>query len=251
MGSRHAWAKSWWSFKDLGVGKLTRTLGARLAADPGCDLYLQTRIVELRWDDRGVAADVIGPKGPRTLEADSAIVAVPGALVAGLMPGLDADRRAFFDRVEYASHHIGYYLVEDLREPVSEFAELPAADGWERVACVSSDPIADDRALVEIESRDGYGAQLAELSDEDALRELYEEMLRVFPALSKGTVADQYLQRNDLAICKRRVGYIRALADFKGLPPLPRVRFAGDYMINSTVGQAHYSGLQAAKGLCG
>jgi len=43
------------------------------------------------------------------------------------------------------------------------------------------------------------------------------------------------------------VGYTRKLAAFKALGPLPRVAFAGDYLINSTVGQAHWSGLQAAQ----
>ena len=48
------------------------------------------------------------------------------------------------------------------------------------------------------------------------------------------------------AICKRPKGFITRLQRFRALGPLPRVAFCGDYLSNSTVGQAHWTGLQAA-----
>jgi oxygen-dependent protoporphyrinogen oxidase len=56
-------------------------------------------------------------------------------------------------------------------------------------------------------------------------------------------VIDRHLERQDLGITSRYVDYTRKLAAFKALGPLPRVAFAGDYLINSSVGQAHWSGL--------
>ena len=60
---------------------------------------------------------------------------------------------------------------------------------------------------------------------------------------------DRHLERQDLGITRRYVGYTRKLASFKDLGSLPRVAFAGDYLINSTVGQSHWSGLKAAEQL--
>jgi hypothetical protein len=42
------------------------------------------------------------------------------------------------------------------------------------------------------------------------------------------------------------VGWAKTLARYGELPPLPRLRFAGDYFDASSVGRAHRTGLEAA-----
>lgn len=60
---------------------------------------------------------------------------------------------------------------------------------------------------------------------------------------------DRYIERHDLGIARRPAGYLRSLKAFRALGSLPRVAFAGDYLVNSSVDQAHWSGMQAAKEL--
>jgi oxygen-dependent protoporphyrinogen oxidase len=64
-------------------------------------------------------------------------------------------------------------------------------------------------------------------------------------------ILDSYVQRNDIALCSRHVGYTKALAAYKTLPPIDRLAFAGDYLLNSTVGSSHYTGIKAAEQILG
>ena len=77
-------------------------------------------------------------------------------------------------------------------------------------------------------------------SSDAVLEDGWKEVTRAFPQLRDAVIVDQYIQRNDLAIARRPKGYLKALKRFRDLGPLQRVTFAGDYLVNSTVGQAHW-----------
>ena len=83
-------------------------------------------------------------------------------------------------------------------------------------------------------------------SEDEILDAAWTDFVKAEPRASGAKFLNRYLQRNDLAICRREVGFVTRLKQFKELPPLQRVAFAGDYLTNSSVGQAHWSGLQAA-----
>jgi oxygen-dependent protoporphyrinogen oxidase len=243
------WAKSWWTFRERGVGALTHALGEHFAVDAGTDLRNAARCRELRYHDRGVEVEIEFDDSAETLRGDAAVVAVPGCLVTDLIPGLDSDRRRFFEQVEYVGGHIAYWLVEgvQLSHPVS--LVLPTVDGFERVSNLSAFPMGERRAFVNGEMKGRFCARTRGADAEEILDEAWREIAEVVPELGSASMTDTYLQRNDVALCRRQVGHIRRTADFRALGPLPRVAFAGDYLINSTVGQAHWSGLQAAEQL--
>lgn len=90
-----------------------------------------------------------------------------------------------------------------------------------------------------------------EWSSDAVLEDGSKEATRVFPQLSDANILDQYIQRNDLAIACRPKGYLKFLKRFRDLGLLEKVAFAGDFFVNSTVGRAHWSGMQPAKELLG
>lgn len=244
--SGFAWAGGWWSFEGRGVGLLTHALGERLAAD-GCDLRLATAAHGIHARPDGVAVEIERDGHHETLHADRAIVAVPGSLVNPLMPGLDEARRAFFAGVSYVGHHIAYYVMETPEGDLPESLLLPTRDGFVRVANLHFRPMADGRTFASGEIKGGRCAATAGWSDDAILDDAWSDFTAAAPNAARARMIDRYLQRNDVALCRRPVGYATRLAAFRALGPHPRVAFAGDYLINSTVGQAHWSGLQAAE----
>src|SRR5262249_7352524 len=104
---RHPWANHWWSFQERGVGKLTWALGRHLGQDAGVDYRLGHAVQSVHVRADGVTIDCTdGGGAAHSLAADAVVMAVPGTRVSGLMPDLDDQRRAFFDRVTYSGHHI-------------------------------------------------------------------------------------------------------------------------------------------------
>jgi protoporphyrinogen/coproporphyrinogen III oxidase len=61
----------------------------------------------------------------------------------------------------------------------------------------------------------------------------------------------RFISRQPVAICKRPKGCITRLKRCRELGPLPRAAFCGDWLSNSTVGQTHWTGLQAVRELTG
>ncbi len=244
------WGRSWWTFAGSGVGRLTQALQQRLASDPGCSVLLATEVRQIRFGAGGVELDFREAGRPQRLRADAAVVAVPGALVNGLLPGLDAQRRAFFGDVRYVGHHYVTLLCEAPDFEGERFhLHLPRADGHDCLPFASVHRVDAQRLRLESELSGAYCARTLGAPADQILDDAWERARKHVPGLQTARVVGRHLERQDLGITSRYVGYTRRLADFKALGPLPRVAFAGDYLINSTVGQAHYSGLQAARQL--
>lgn len=251
-------AAGWWTFTGKGVGQLTRSLGDRLQADAGCDLRPGAECREIRFSNRGVEIDSEQEGTASTIRADAAVVAVPGSMVTPLMPGLDPARRHFFEHIGYVGHHIVYYLVDMPsatpwgRKIPGMTADnvglmLPTADGFRSVSNLNFRQLSDQQTLVYGELKGRRCAELREASDDEILRDAWQEVLAAAPGTATCVVRDQRLERNDIGLCRREVGHLRRLADFKALGPLKRVAFAGDYLINSTVGRSLHSGTEAAR----
>ena len=64
-------------------------------------------------------------------------------------------------------------------------------------------------------------------------------------------VEDRFMCRWDAALPIFYPGYLRALARFQALPPIPGVAFAGDYLALCATAAAHDSGQRAAQRLLG
>lgn len=243
-----AWAEGWWSFADRGVGQLTHTLGQRLVQE-GCDVRLSTTATAIHVRPDGVTVDTERDGHHGSLHGDRVVVAVPGSLVADLMPDLDDERRAFFAGVHYVGHHIVHYVLDGTPAGLPESRLLPTADGFERVANLHFRPMAGGRTIASGEIKGRRCAETSGWSDDAILDDAWIDFVAVAPQAGTVAFVDRHLQRNDIALCRRAAGYTTRLARFRALPPLPHVAFAGDYLINSTVGQAHWSGLQAAEAI--
>ena len=86
-------------------------------------------------------------------------------------------------------------------------------------------------------------------SSGEILDDGWRDIVVAYPELCDAVCVVRTIERSDLAIARRPAGYLRALKGLRALGPLPRVAFAGDYLVNSTLGQSHWSGTQAAQEL--
>ncbi len=242
---RLSWAsQSMWSFRERGAGRLTWELARHLDADSGTQLHLGAEVLAVHHGADGVRVDLADGQ---SLTGDAVVMAVPGNRVAGLMPGLDDARRAFFDQVDYAGHHIVYYLLDRPKRDLLDTYVLPAADGFTRTGNLRFTDLGDGRTFAHSQWKDAGCRAHADACDAELLALAWADVQEAVPALAGVQPADSFVARQPHAICKRPKGYIRALQRFKALGPLPRVAFCGDYLTNSTVGQAHWSGLEAAR----
>src|SRR5574337_124692 len=243
---RLSWSGStMWSFKERGAGKLTWALGQHLQADAGTDYRLGAAVQRVDVDAQGVRAQL----ADGSVDGDAVVIAVPGHQVAPLMPGLDAARRAFFERIDYAGHHIVYYLLDRPQGELLDTYVLPAADGFRRTGNLRFTDLGDGRTFAHSQWKDWGCRQHAEASTDELLALAWADVVDAVPALQATRVIDSFIARQPAAICKRPKGYITRLKQFRDLGPLPRVAFCGDYLSNSTVGQAHWTGLEAAEAL--
>ncbi|KGE03017.1 FAD-dependent oxidoreductase [Pseudohaliea rubra] len=246
---RMSWSgsgNSMWSYRERGAGRLTWELARYLEADPGTELRLAEPVAALHYRENGVTVEL---ERGGTLEAQAAVVAVPGNRVAGLLPGLDEERRSFFQAIDYAGHHIFYYLLDRPKGELADTYVLPAADGFRRTGNLRFTDLGDGRTFAHSQWKDWGCRQHAGASDAELQRIAWQDVQEAVPALAGTRLIDSFVSRQPHAICKRPKGYIAALQRFRELGPLPRLAFAGDYLTNSTVGQAHWSGLSAAEAL--
>ena len=234
-----------WSFKERGAGKLTWALGRHLAADPGTELRLGQAVQRVDTHADGVQVQL----GGETLTGDALVMAVPGHQVAALMPGLDAARRGFFEQVDYAGHHIVYYLLDRPKGELLDTYVLPAADGFRRTGNLRFTDLGNGSTFAHSQWKDWGCRQHADATTDELLAISWADVVDAVPALQGTRVIDSVISRQPAAICKRPKGYITQLKRFHELGPLPRVAFCGDYLSNSTVGQSHWTGLQAAEAL--
>ncbi|MBS0593803.1 MAG: FAD-dependent oxidoreductase [Proteobacteria bacterium] len=234
-----------WSFKERGAGRITWALGQHLAADPGTDYRLGQAVERVEAGADGVRVHLAG----ESLDGDAVVMAVPGNQVAALMPGLDAARRSFFEQIDYAGHHIVYYMLDRPKGELLDTYVLPAADGFRRTGNLRFTDLGNGRTFAHSQWKDWGCRQHAGASTEELLAIAWADVVDAVPALQGTRVIDSFISLQPHAICKRPKGYVTRLKRFRDLGPLARVAFCGDYLSNSTVGQAHWTGLEAAREL--
>lgn len=243
------WAGGWWSFAERGVGMLTWQMERALSKDAGARLRLATDV--RRVEDTGTGIRIAAESGGRLIQEDfdGVVMAVPGNMVPVLMPGLPEAERRFFEQVTYVGHHIMNMVVRPNGADLPMKQLLPTADGFGIMSNVSMKPRGDGLWDVYGEMKGAFCAETAGASSEAILDRAWAEILLAMPGVAPVEIVDRRLQRNDIAIARRPVGYVTALKAFRDLPPNPRIAYAGDYLLNSTVGQAHWTGLKAAEQL--
>ncbi len=243
------WSSSWWTFKERGVGCLTHEMARQIAGRKNASIEYNTAAIAIRHDGTGIEVDVAGNGKQATLTADAAVCAVPGSAVPDLVRPLDDDHRAFFESVRYKALYLAYYYVKLPEGELPEALILPTVDGFRTTAYYNIQPLSDGMAVVHAEMKGDASRAARRQSDEEVRQALWQDIVEATPAMAACRIDDFLLLRNDLAILVPYVGYLTALKKFRSLDPLPRLAFAGDYLITSTVGQAHYTGIKAAERL--
>jgi hypothetical protein len=180
------------------------------------------------------------------IEADGAVIAVPGTLVNSLVPGLDRERKAFFGSVQYVAHHVMHFKVSRPTSPLPASLLLPTAMGFRRVSNAWVHDHDDEHVRIHLEIKGAFGAETEEWDDDRILDACWNEVTKALPPLNEVRMANRILLRNHIGLCRRHVGYTTALGKFRALAPLARAAFAGDYMANSTLGRSYRSGVSAA-----
>jgi oxygen-dependent protoporphyrinogen oxidase len=181
--------------------------------------------------------DVAGADHSYVLDAEAVVLAVPGNAVVPMAGDLlTPEHEAFLSSVEYASHHIARFLVAGPTDGFPGKALLPTAEGFRMVGKVTFDPLANGRLIVTVDIKDSYARTVVP-----------GNVVRAFPQLRGHAIEDFVMTRNDVGLCRRPAGFVRRLAAFKALPLIPGLALAGDYLLNSTVGAAHRTGLDAAE----
>jgi len=241
-----AWSGNWWSFKERGVGALSQAFEENFKRDPNVDLQLGAIVSRLDTSEDGVSVQFVRDGSIQTVEADFAVVAVPAPLVPSFIPDLDEDRRSFLSSTGYVGHHIAYYHIETEEKDLPITLTLPSADGFKLVSNLHFTPHAENQYIVTGELKGQFCKDTLGKPEEEILDAAWADFVKAEPRAKGVKFLNRYLQRNDLAITRREVGFVTRLKKFKELPPLKRLAFAGDYLTNSSVGQAHWSGLQAA-----
>jgi oxygen-dependent protoporphyrinogen oxidase len=227
-----------------GIGLLTQTLAAQLPVRTGCAVH------RVETDARGARIALTSGGRDETLEADAAVVAVPGNLVAGLVPTLTVDERGFFERVRYVRGMVCFVMTE----------RAPATLPWYGVAF----PRREDVGLYGLAVdhwKPGVAPAGAGLVNA-ALTAAAAERLRDAPddavvahavdALAKTPVGRldpvaSAVHRWDPMLPLFPAGHLSALAAFEARAARsPRLAFAGDWRLGPYTEMALTSGLRAA-----
>ncbi len=224
-----------------GVGYVTQKLAARL------NVLNSAPVRRVEVEAAGVRVYLERYGLPLEIRADYVIMAVPGSKVAALLAGLDNVRAEFFNQVRYVPHAVQYYETSaDPHIPSVFFPRLEdeclSALGYDRL---STNP---ERRFLRVSFKSAYKSQVIGLSEDDFLAAGLREAVRHFPHLAGLLTSETCAAAGQwqAGLPEFRPGYLRTLAHFQSLPPLPRLGFAGDYLAGPSTGAAYTSGLRAA-----
>ena len=224
-----------------GAGAITRALAGALNVRSGTAV---TRV-----DVAGRSVEYESTDGTRgEVRARAILVALPGTEVRGVVDGLDVPRADFFAGVRYQAHDNCFFKLNEKADeldlpdrgfyPRKEHGELSGI-GY---AVVPSSP---EHKVLRTGLKGRFSTELADRSDDELEAAIMARVAEVAPEIPP-LVEDRVLCRWKAAIPVFYTGYLRALARFQALEPLPGVAFAGDYLAIPSMAAAHDSGQKAA-----
>jgi oxygen-dependent protoporphyrinogen oxidase len=224
-----------------GLGALTRELAARL------DVRTNAQVTRVDVNERAVEYE-LSDRPSQRVTADAVLVALPGHKVRDVITGLDPERSEFFTGVRYQAHDNCYFKLNEKAEdldlpdrgfyPRREHGEL-AGIGYGQV------PTAPDRKVLRTGLKGRFSTKYAGRPDAELEAAIMQRVSEVAPEIPP-LVEDRFMCRWDAALPIFYPGYLRALARFHALEPLPGVAFAGDYLSLCATAAAYDSGQRAA-----
>ena len=207
----------------------------------GLDLRCNTRVVAVTQAGDGYAVETES----ETLRADRVVMAVEGSLVAGLMPDLGAQDRAFFDGVRYNSLGIVHYRLKGDVAPRMNFFARDVAGTIATYQQTAANPANGQAAQLYAQlSPEANALAKAEGRTGDLHAIIEERLLQLYPTLTQDCEdrVEQWIERK---LPTFYPGYARKVADFRARQR-GGLAFCGDYLAQSLLTGAAASGERAA-----
>lgn len=222
---------------EAGIGLLPDTLASRL------DVTLNAEATRIEMKEGGVKVHYRADGRTESLEADAAVIAVPGDQALDLFAEPRPAWQRFFPWVDYTDVGLTYFILES-DDPFFDEGGImfPRVEPW-KLSALGWNRKPDGRIWVMADLK----AYLYDPAiSEDELREtITAEALRAVPRL-KGLIKEQLPFKWARKVPKFPVGYLDALRTFKANPQEGPVYFCGDYLIGPSAGSALISGWQCA-----
>jgi len=224
-----------------GNGALTQALAARVP------VRLNADVERVEATAQGVT---IRLRDGSPVEADAAIVAVPGDSAAALCPALTGAERRFFDTVCYASSIVVFVMAGAEAEPGFYGAGIPRAEGVRlygmAVENAKEGVVPPGKTMFNCALSEELAAELAYASDEEVIAALGRELAKL-PLRGLDGVEGYVVHRWPALVPQFYCGYHRSLARFLSREERSlRLFFAGDYLVGPYTEAALTSGLRAA-----
>jgi oxygen-dependent protoporphyrinogen oxidase len=228
------------TFKE-GLGQFTRALGARLK------VVTKAHVRRVAAEERSIRVEVEIDGHTEHHEADFVIIAVPGTKVLGILPDLDAARRAFFENVRYTPHELPFFKLSRPPEAVPKRVFYPRKED-PNIAALGYDISSTDPNVrhLRVSMKTGHIRRMLDKTDAEDLEAILIEAEKRYPQV-RPLVEEGFVSRWRDALPLFWPGYCRALEQFVALPPLAGIEFAGDYLAGPSTGAAYVTGQRAAQ----
>lgn len=227
-----------------------QTLVDVLAADLGDRLRLSSEVHSVKWSADGVIVEYTDERGPATLHARRAVIAVPADRALTMLPGLPEEQRSALGNIEYGRYVIaGFFTTERGRQPWDEYYTISTPDlGFQAIfnhaaALRGHGARTPGGALVCFSGGHRADEQLG-WSDAEIEAAYIGDLVGLFPTL-KDQIERVVIRRQRRVVPFWRPGdraSVRALRE-----PVGPIHFAGDYLLGvPSLADAAASGKRAA-----
>lgn len=233
-----------------GLGSYPRLLAARFD-----DLTCNAEVTAVEEAEAEVTVTWLDTEGAEHTErAAGCVLAVPPDRTARLLPGLDPERRAFLESIEYTSLvSINAGLAAPPKDVPAFFVQVPASIDDDLFGIILEHHKVPGRLPAGKGAITAYcmsdaSANLAELDDEQAKATILAKVAKVLGPLPPVEWID--LNRWPQVVVRTYPGYYREVGEFVARGRADRrVRIAGDFYSSSNTNTATASGERAARDL--
>ncbi len=229
-----------WTFRN-GIGSLPRALAARLQVTTGA------RVTEVAAGERGARVTFLHEGAEETVEADAAVIAVPGTLVSGLLQDVPPGWAPLLERVTYSAG-LAVFLALDVPaglevQPPCRLLGLGEEGVLAGLAVVARGR-GGRRMLVRAVPR--MAGELLLHREDDIYALIQGEVPRLCPELSQGAHPAWRLFRWPAQAPCWRPGYLAALREARPYLRQGPLFLAGDYLAGPGLGAALADGWACA-----
>jgi oxygen-dependent protoporphyrinogen oxidase len=236
-----------------GIDFLVQALADQLHVRTGA------RVACVQADSRGARVDWVDAEGVwHEEDVAAAVLAVSGAQVPDLYPGLDPVRRDILaNRLRYCITYAGHFALR--HRPAEPALIVPVPRGEDPNLCVvtfdhysSPDCVPPGAGLVSSYWLHEWGAARRDRSDDEVVAEMLPAMARIVPEIADELVFAQ-VDRWDPAVVRSYPGWYAHVATLAEVAAregsAERVQLAGDYLSASSTNACAVSGELAARRL--